>query len=303
MRKKTILAVPAPCFFAVIGLCLLGIIVGSFRDLDISRALAHKTKLGTWFATFSPFLAYCLLPAGGSCLFAGLKKKSAALKPVAWVILLFSCFMAVCYSNEYFGKNVRPMLGYTPGESSALLSAAGWLLWAALYAWVPFVVLRLLDESDPDKLILVGAALLIATVAADALMQWLKQVGSRPRYKYLLTLADPSQEYRDWWQMIPNLAGTNDAYQSWPSGHMSIVSVLFALPALTNCMKNRSPRKNLAAFALVCLFILLCGYNRIHMTNHFLSDVCFGVLNTTLLTAAILQPFLRASASLTQPRA
>ena len=294
MRKKTIMAIPAVCFWAVIGVCLLGIIIGSFFDLDISKALANKTQLGTYFATFSPFLAYSLLPAGGACLYAGLKKKNEAFRPMACVILLFCCFMAVYFSNGYFGKNVRPLFGYTPGESSVIRSVASWLLWVVLYSWVPFVTLRLLDDSDPDKLILVGAALVTATFAADAVMQWLKQVGSRPRYKYLLTLEDPAQEFRNWWQMIPNLAGSNDNYQSWPSGHMSIVSMLFALPALTDCMKNRSMRKNMTAFVLVCLFVLLCGYNRIHMTNHFLSDVCFGVLNTSLLTAGIVQTFLRA---------
>ena len=76
---------------------------------------------------------------------------------------------------------------------------------------------------------------------------------------------------------------------------MSIVSVLLALPVLTDCMKGRSMRRNLTVFALVCLFILLCGYNRIHMTNHFLSDVCFGVLNSGLLTAGIVQAFLRGT--------
>ena len=52
--------------------------------------------------------------------------------------------------------------------------------------------------------------------------------------------------------------------------------------------------QNLTAFALACVFILICGYNRIHMTNHFLSDVCFGTLNTTLLTAVICQAFMLA---------
>ena len=98
-----------------------------------------------------------------------------------------------------------------------------------LHYLVPFVLLRLLDDSDPDKLILDGAGLLMATIAADAVMQWLKQVGSRPRYKYLLTLEDPASEFRNWWQMIPHLADGNDNYQSWPSGRMSIVSVLYRL--------------------------------------------------------------------------
>ena len=293
MHRKTILAVPAVCFWSVIGACLLGISIGSFFDFDISMAVANRTELGTYFATFSPFLAYALLPAGGACLFTGLKKKRDSFRPLARVLLVFSWFMAVYYSNEYFGKNVRPLFGYTT-ESAFLASGAGWLFWAVLYAVAVFVILRLLDDSDPDKLIAVGMTLLIASVAADAVMQWLKQVGSRPRPKYLLTLENPVSGYRNWWQMIPNLAGSNDSFQSWPSGHMSIVSVLFALPLLTDCMKNRSPRKNLIAFSLVCIFILTCGYNRMHMTNHFLSDVCFGTLNTCLLTAGICTVFMKA---------
>ena len=117
--------------------------------------------------------------------------------------------MAVYYSNSYYSKNVRMMFGYSVEEGYVLLPSVGsWLLWAVLYAWVPFAVARLLDDSDPVRLILVGAALLIVCIMADSSMQWLKQVGSRPRYKYLLTLEDPVSEFRNWYQMIPNLAGT-----------------------------------------------------------------------------------------------
>lgn len=295
MNKRKIMAVPAGCFLAVIAVCLAGIILGSFRDFNIGMAVANKTDLGTYFATFSPILAYALLPAGGACLFVGLRKKKESYKPMAWVLVVFSCFMAVYFSNAYFGKNVRPLLGYTAGESSPLLSAASWLVWAAVYGWMPFVTVRLLDDSDPDKLIAVGAALIVSSIAADAVMQWLKQVGSRPRPKHLMMLDDPISEFRQWWQFTPNLAGTNDNYQSWPSGHMSIVSVLFALPLLTDCMKNRSSRKNLIAFFLVCAFVILCGYNRMHMTNHFLSDVCFGTLNTTVITAIICTAFMKSA--------
>ena len=297
MSEKRILTLPVVCFWFVIGIGLLGIGIGSFFDFDIAMAVAHPTEIGRYFATFSPALAYALLPAGGACIYVGLKKKGDSFKQLAWMLLVFSWFMAVYYSNQYFGKSVRPMLGYTPGESSPLLCVASWLVWGALYALVPFIVSRLLDDSDPDKLIAVGCALLVATVAADAVMQWLKQVGSRPRPKYLLTLEAPFLEFRNWWQMIPHLAGNNDNFQSWPSGHMSIVSVLFSLPVLTDCMriqKDRKMRVKLIVFFFVCVFILICGYNRMHMTNHFLSDVCFGTLNSCLLTTGICTVFLKA---------
>lgn len=46
------------------------------------------------------------------------------------------------------------------------------------------------------------------------------------------------------------------------------------------------------AFVLACAFVLLYGYNRIHMTNHFLTDVCFGTLITCLIFAVVSGAFL-----------
>ncbi|MBO4687584.1 MAG: phosphatase PAP2 family protein [Clostridiales bacterium] len=292
-QKKCILAMPPACFWSVIGACLLGILIGSFFDFDISRSLVNKTDLGMYFATFSPAGAYCLLPAGGACLMAGLRKKGESYRPLGWLLLVFSWFMAVHLSDDYFGEKVRTMLGYTAGESSKWLAVAAWMIWAVIYALVPLILYRFLDDTDPDRLIAVGAAFLVVTFASDAVMQWLKQVGSRPRYKYLLTLDDPRSEFRNWWQMVPYLAGNTDGYLSWPSGHMSIVGTLFALPLLTDCLKRRSAAKNRITFVLVCVFVLLCGYNRIHMTNHFLSDVGFGTLNAYLLTVGVCTLFLR----------
>ena len=57
--------------------------------------------------------------------------------------------------------------------------------------------------------------------------------------------------------MIPNLAGSNDNFKSWPSGNMTIASMMFSLPMLTDVMKKRSSMKNWIAFALACVFVLI----------------------------------------------
>ena len=293
MNKKTILAMPLKSFWAVIAVCVLGIVLGSVWDFDINVALANKTDIGAFFATYGSYFSYCLYPAAGACLFVGLKKQGKQYRMLAWTLLLAGWFLAVYYSNSYNGKTVRALFGYVAGESDPLLSVLSWLFWAVLYGWVPFAVIRLVDNSNPDKLIAVGAAILIAGIAADNVNLWLKQVASRPRYKYLITLEDPKSEFRNWWQMIPNLAGSNDNFKSWPSGNMTIASMMFSLPMLTDVMKKRSGRKNMIAFALACVFVLIYGYNRIHMTNHFLSDVCFGTLITYLIYSLISTAFLR----------
>ena len=295
MKKKTILAVPVGCFWGVVAVCVIGIIVGSICDFDINVALANKTAIGSFFATYGSYFSYCLYPAAGACLFVGLRSKGDRFRALATVLLLLGWFLAVYYSNSYNGKTVRALFGYTAGESSAALSVLSWLFWAVLYAWVPFVTVKLVDRRDPDKLIAVGAAILVAGIVADNVNLWLKQVGSRPRYKYLITLDDPKSEFRQWWQMVPNLAGSNDNYKSWPSGNMTIASMMFALPMLTDLGKKRSAGKNTVAFVIACVFVLLYGYNRIHMTNHFLTDVCFGTLITYLLYAGISAAFLRGA--------
>ena len=70
---------------------------------------------------------------------------------------------------------------------------------------------------------------------------------------------------------------------------------MFSLPMLADAVKNRSAKKNTVAFAIACVFVALYGYNRIHMTNHFLTDVCFGTLITYLIYAGISTAFLRAA--------
>lgn len=293
--KSTIMAMPAFCFWAVAGFCLLGIIIGSVLDFPINEALANKTTIGAFFATYGSYFSYCLYPAAGACLFVGLRKKGSRFGSLAWTLLIIGWFMAVYYSNSYNGSKVRELFGYVAGESAPVKSLLSWLFWVVLYSWVPPVVIRLVDDRNPDRLIAVGASILVAGIVADNVNLWLKQAGSRPRYKYLITLSDPMSEYRNWWQMVPNLAGSNDSFKSWPSGNMTIASMMFSLPMLTDSFKNRSRTINNAAFAFACVFVALYGYNRIHMTNHFLTDVCFGTLITCLIYAGISTAFLRAA--------
>lgn len=294
-KRKTILGMPTSYFKIVVAVCITGIIIGSIFDYRINVALANKTDIGAFFATYGSYFSYCLYPAAGACLYVGLKAKGERFKTLATVLAVLGWFMAVYYSNSYNGKVVRALFAYTAGESSPLLSVLSWLFWAVLYSWVPFVTAKLLDEKNPDKLIAVGAAILVAGITSDNVNLWLKQVASRPRYKYLITLDNPLSEYRDWWQMVPNLAGSNDNFKSWPSGNMTIACMMFALPMISDVFRNRSDKKNTFVFMFACVFFTVYGYNRIHMTNHFLTDVCFGTLITYLIFAVTAKAFLETT--------
>ena len=133
-------------------------------------------------------------------------------------------------------------------------------------------------------LVAVGSVILLAGVFSEFINAWLKIVGCRPRYKYLITLEDPASEYRNWWQMIPYLKDESN-FRSWPSGHMTKATIMLALPMLANVVKGKKAYLKNLFFAFAIVWIVVLGYNRIHMNAHFLTDVCFGVLITYCLYA------------------
>ena len=49
-----------------------------------------------------------------------------------------------------------------------------------------------------------------------------------------------------------------------------------------------------AYLVIAACFVVLYGYNRIHMTNHFLSDICFGTLITYIIYLVVSTAFLQA---------
>lgn len=278
---------PAIYALCVVGVLIVGIIIGSFLDFQFSNAIKNVNDIGSFFATYGSYLPFCLYPAAGMCLFKALKKQGKGFIFLAWLLLILSYFLAVYYSDHYNGTKVRALFGTFEGDTPFYVSFLSWLFWIVLYSWVPVVFYFILDEANPKLLLAVGITILVSGVLADLVNVFLKQVASRPRFKYLLTLQDPMSKYRNWWQWIPYKAGTNDLFKSWPSGNMSIASYMFSLPLLLGCVKKTNNVVKLIAFIFAACFVILYGYNRIHMTNHFLSDVCFGTLFSYLIFGLI----------------
>ena len=69
---------------------------------------------------------------------------------------------------------------------------------------------------------------------------------------------------------------------------------MISLPMLADVTKKRSEYRYFRRFIFACAFVLLYGYNRIHMTNHFLTGVCFGTLITYLIHAIVSKALMPA---------
>ena len=285
MTKKTILGMPVSVFYMVCSVLAVGIIIGSFYDYQISAALSNLNAIGDFHQHYGNIISHLLYPVAGMCLFKGLRKKGSRFNTLSWGVLGFSLYWTVYSFLDTSGKYLRAAYGYVPGQAGSFLPLAlSFITWVALACLTAYLAYLILDDENADMLLAVGSVILLAGVFSEFINSWLKIVGCRPRYKYLLTLDDPASEYRNWWDMIPYLKDES-SFRSWPSGHMTKATIMLALPMLAGVIKGKKAHFNNLFFAFAVVWIVVYGYNRIHMNAHFLTDVCFGVLITYCLYA------------------
>ncbi len=285
MTKKTILGLPCAIFHAVCSVLVIGIIIGSFCDYDISAALSHKTGIGDFHQHYGNIISHLLYPFAGMCLFTGIRKKGKQYSTAAWGALGFSLYWTYYSFLDTSGKYLRAAYGYVPGQPGSVLPLAlSFLTWAAIACGTAYLSHLIIDDENAEQLIAVGLVILVAGMFSEFINSWLKIVGCRPRYSYLLTLDDPESEFRSWWQMIPYLKDES-AFRSWPSGHMTKATIMLTLPLTAGVLKCKRDWLKYLLFAFAVIWIVCFGYNRIHMNAHFLTDVCFGVLITYCLYA------------------
>ncbi|MCQ2794819.1 MAG: hypothetical protein MJ214_01245 [Bacilli bacterium] len=233
--KRNVLGMPIICALSILGILLISILVGSFIDFDINVALYNKTTIGDHFATYGSIISYCLYPAAGMCLFKAFKKKGGNYTFLAWTLLIISVFLAVYYSDNYNGSKLRSALGDFTGVWFVNI-----LIWTLIYAWVPVVCYFIIDDSHPERLIAVGATILIAGIASDCFNSWFKQLSSRPRYSYLITeeAKEAGITFKNWWEWAPYTAGSTDGLRSWPSINMTIATIACMYPLFISNVKK-----------------------------------------------------------------
>ena len=92
MTNKTVLGMPVYVFYVICAVLLVGIIIGSFYDYQISVALSNKTAIGNFYQHYGNIISHLLYPVAGMCLFKGLRKKGSRFNTLAWGMLGFSLF-------------------------------------------------------------------------------------------------------------------------------------------------------------------------------------------------------------------
>lgn len=259
-------------------------------------ALMSVTDLGTAIADYGLSLVDLFYPFAGTCLFVGLRQKGERYDLLSKVTLGIGISMPLIFYTNDAGWNIRAMMGYVGGESSPLLALASLIPPTIVVSAVPLLFAKRLKDKNPDVLIAAGVYLIACGICAQYANDLLKPLFSRPRSRYLVTLDDPTAEFRAWWQMALYADGPKDAVGSCQSNHMMLAALMFNLPVVASIVDHRSRALDWASVGITCVYVAIMANNRIQMSAHFLSDVCLGVLATTCLLhlffAAFLGPYV-----------
>ena len=258
-----------------LGVAIIGIILGSFLDLQISTAVASPTNgFALFISAICPTIGFGAVAAiaGGFISFIVKGKYHIALK-ILFGVLAACCFGVAIYfpAGEYFGINgfYNPDLGWLGYVIVIIPEAAaafgGYLLFKDCKndkMWIIFIVIMVLLSA-----VLLGAITI------------LKGIMHRPRFRLLI--ATDRVSFHNWWEPLKNYdelkeSFPSDNFKSFPSGHTAETSIALVGITFLPLADEKFEKIQLPIFLGGCGLVLLVAVARIFAAAHFLSDVSMG---------------------------
>ena len=270
------------------GVAIIGIIFGSFFDLQISTAIASADNgFALTVSAIGPTIGFAAVAAmGGGFVALIVKGKYHIALKILFGVLAAACLgVAIFYpAGEYFGIN---------GFYGAAPEWAGYLIviipeCAAMVGG--YFVFR---DYQNDKLWIIFCMIVVLLlIALLGIIPRLKDFIHRPRYRGLVQYTDvtfhnwwePFKEYRDYVNAHPDVP--HDNFKSYPSGHTAEASILLVAFTFLPFAHKKFEKMQLPLFLGGCALVLLVAFARILAAAHFLSDVSWGA--TIVLTLIII---------------
>lgn len=273
-------------FYIIGGVLLIGLILGSFFDLQINTALFNKTNVfGLIVSSFGMIPGYgCLSLLGGALFYITLKSTDFQ----KWLkAILFVMSAAMFGISIYFlGKDVFSVNGF----ENKKLYWLGFVIMGVIMCGVFYLGTLLGKKNENPKMwiiiLILAAAIFMALVPGVTLF---KSIMHRPRYRIAVYEGyssfhnwwEPCKDYKDVINAYPSVL-TKEEFKSFPSGHAGASMVgLITLSYLPLFNKNWMKHQTLL-FYIAFAWGLVVMFARMLVGAHFLSDVCVGALLTVV---------------------
>lgn len=280
--KKTIANYPIFILIGLFIISILGIIFGSFYDYNISKALVNTSSpLGAFVESYGLSFAFIIIDIAGVLLFKGFIKVKKT--PIKIIGIVFS-ILCILGSVFFFGKFLKKdEYGITYNTWLAYLIA---VIVISLFTIFFFYFIK---SDDTKGLITTGLLIFGFMIIQYGLIEILKNTNSRPRYRYLInsTLNTNGDIFSPWWNFKPFQA-KSDYFKSWPSGHTGTAAVTLTLPLVVPFFRKQFKFLKFSLTTISVLYLFFIAFCRIYYGAHFLSDVSFAILITTIIFTLIL---------------
>ena len=270
------------------GVAIIGIIFGSFFDLQISSAIASANNgFALTVSAIGPTIGFAAVAAmGGGFVALIVKGKYHIALKILFGVLAAACLgVSIFYpAGEYFGIN---------GFYGAAPEWAGYLIviipeCAAMVGG--YFLFK--DYQNKNLWIIFCMIVVLLLIALLGIIPRLKDFIHRPRYRGLVQYTDvafhnwwePFKEYRDYVNAHPDVP--HDNFKSYPSGHTAEASIVLVAFTFLPFAHKKFEKIQLPLFLGGCGLVLLVAFARILAAAHFLSDVSWGA--TIVLTLIII---------------
>jgi len=279
-----------------LGVGVLGIVLGSFLDLQISQAIANpKSGLGLTISAICPTIGFAAVALmGGGFIAFGLKKDYHIALRILFFVLAACCFgVSIFYpQGEYFGLN---------GFYNPKLSWLGYVIVLFPEAAAMVGGYFLFRNCENKKMWIIFCIVIgLLLIGLLAIIPNIKDSMHRPRFRLV---SDPAYdvEFHKWYQPFKGYEDLIDKYKllgytdeqikmlkenckSYPSGHSAETAILIVGATFYPMADKKLQKYQLPAFICACCVTLLVMFARILAAAHYLSDVSWGASIIIVLT-------------------
>lgn len=276
-------------FIPLYALIFLGIILGSFYDLQINQAVYQsRNGFGVFMASIGELPCYAGLGfIGGLLLATELRDDKVLWRKILLITLgalltVFGIYYAggaIISRNAY---NIESM--WYVGYSISLLTVGGAYVGGFFFG-------RKSDNPHERRDLL---CMIAAIAGALLIVTLVKHFNPRPRYRWLVgevagTFPSGLSYFHNWWDSAATLKADvlkfdptfSEEFKSFPSGHTtSAFAGLIILSYLPRFKSSLMKQQN-TLFMIAALWGLLVAFSRLLIGAHFLTDVSFAALITT----------------------
>lgn len=240
-------------------LAFLGLIIGSFYDLEINKSLYSN---GSFFPTFF---------------------KITGEMPMIILIMISSLSLYQSQKYNVFTKIILFLLFIIFPTGSAL-SILSYFEMKNIFIFILIVVFYLtivlfLNTKIPSlykqKLNKYFLFIIISIISTFILFNIMKEIWGRMRFIAMFENKDFSP-FTNWW--IINGKAISDSFKSFPSGHTASAATTLVLLFLPNILKYKNLKYEKYYYIIPILWTFLVAISRIYDGAHFLTDVSMGII-------------------------